>query len=206
MATPLPVITRGFRVANNMQTADGTCTNVFWLTAGVGMNENDVALGFQRVYFDVTAGPTIASLQSSNLQMINTEVTALDGTTPTIVVPYPALSVGLVVGQSAPINCALVLTWTTGQRGIAHRGRTFLPGIPSASIETGSGRWNSALIADATTWIQTWLDNMLSAPEELALMVVSQHAATSPTHDPVTGFTPRQGIGTQRRRTERQKP
>lgn len=206
MPTPLPIITRGYRVANNMQTDDGTCTNVFWLTAGDGENETTVAEAFQRLYFDVSDGPTIASLQSSNIQMINTEVTALDGTTPSVVLPYPALSVGLVVGQSAPINAALVITWTTGKRGIAHRGRTFLPGIPSASLETGSGRWNTALITDAENWIQTWLDNMLGAPEELALMVVSQHAATSPTHDPVTGFTPRQGIGTQRRRTERQRP
>lgn len=189
-----------------MHSNDATFANIFWFLADPAMTEVDVANTFQDEYFDIGSGSTIASLQSQDLTMDRVEVTGLDGISTTFVQPYGTVKHGLVLSQASAANAALVITWSTGIRGRANRGRTYLPGIPSASLESGSGRWNSALITDANAWINNWITNMANAVNPLTLMQVSQRAASSPHHAPVTSFTPRQGIGTQRRRTERQKP
>jgi hypothetical protein len=206
MPTPLPVISDGFRVAHVMHSNDATFANVFWFITDGTVNDGDVAAGFMDAYFDISSGPTIASLQSQDLTMDGVEVIALDGISESHFFPYATTKHGLVLSQAAAANACLVLTWLTGVRGRSHRGRTFLPGCPNASLESGSGRWSSALITDAATWIQTWFDNLAGEPGNLLLAQVSQRAVDSPHHAAVTGFIPRQGIGTQRRRTERQKP
>jgi hypothetical protein len=205
-STPLPIIENGYRVAHNYHSGDATFTNVFWLTADPSATEQDVADTFQLWYFDTSAGPTIASLQSQDLTFDSTEVTKLDGVTPTLVAPYTTVQHGLVLSQMAAANASFIISWETGVRGRSNRGRTFFAGGPSASLETGSARWSSAFLSDMNSWIPTWLSNMAAATFPLFLMVVSQHSELGPHHNPVTGFVARQGIGTQRRRTEREKP
>jgi hypothetical protein len=190
-----------------MHSADATFVNVYWLLAGNPGDPTVMATDFFDSYDTAGgSGSSMRHLQSQDLQLDGADITLLDGVTPTVQVLRASTTHGAVLTQSSSANSSLVLTWETGIRGRSNRGRTFLPGIPSASLETGSARWSSALITDANLWVANFIAALNASTSNLQLLVVSQHAAGGPHHHPVTDFIPRQGVGTQRRRTERAKP
>lgn len=203
---PLPVITNGFRLANNYHSNDATFTNVFWVVADGVTTTDDVAQAWFAAY-DIGAsfaGPL--ALHSANVTMDNVQVTPLDGVSPTDTIPRATATPGLAGTPMAAANAALVVTWETGFRGIRNRGRSFFAGLPNASLETGAGRWSSALITDANDAFSNFLDNLANGDPSLQLTVVSQRSEFAPSHNAITSFIVRQGVGTQRRRTERNKP
>lgn len=206
MATPLPVITNGFRVAHQYHSSDATFVNVFWLLASVSSFAADVGADFIDAYQDAGSSSPIKNLHSSDVTFDQVTVTPLDGVTPSVDVIYPSATHGGGASPPAAANAALVVTWETDQRGRAHRGRSYLGGCPAASLETGGARWGTALITDANLWIPNFLAALEAASNSYTLMVVSQRAAAGPSHRLVGSFVPRQGVGTQRGRTERAKP
>lgn len=203
---PLPVINDSLRIAHTMHSADATFVNVYWVRSDAYTDEATIAGDFFDAYDTGGGSSSMRHLQSQDLQLDGAEVTALDGVSPSVFIPRGSTTHGAVTSQASAANSALVITWLTGKRGASRRGRTFLPGIPSASLETGSARWSSALIADAELWVPNFIAALFTGPSIITLLQVSQHAADSPHHDDVIGFRPNQGIGTQRRRTERTKP
>src|SRR5215831_12516697 len=134
MSTPLPVITNGWRLAHNYGTADATFTNVYWFITG-----------------DATVGSSFSmkALHSSNVTFLSCDVTALDGISPTVNVPYSSGVHGGGASPAVAANSALVVTWETGARGRSNRGRSFLAGMPGASLETGGAQWGTAILTDA---------------------------------------------------------
>ena len=204
---PLPIINDSFRLAHFMHSADASFINVYWLRSDSFTDEATMAADFFDAY-DTGGGlgSSMRHLQSQDLQLDGAEVTLLDGVSPSVFVNRGSTTHGAVTTQSSAANAALVITWLTGKRGASRRGRTYLPGIPSASLETGSARWSSALVTDAQSWIPNFIGALFNGPSVLTLLQVSQHAADSPHHDDIIDFRPNQGIGTQRRRTERTKP
>lgn len=203
---PLPVIPDAVRLAHLMHSADATFVNVYWLRCDSYSDEATTALDFFDAYDTAGGSSTMRHLQSQDLQLDGADVTALDGVSPTVNVPRPTVVHGAVLSQSVAANASLVLTWETGRRGRDNRGRTFLPGCPSASMETGSARWSTSLITDANSWVANFIGALFTSSSVITPMVVSQHAIAAPHHNDILSFIPRQGIGTQRRRTEREKP
>ena len=204
---PLPVINDAFRLAHMMHSDDATFINTYWLRSDSFTDEATMAADFFDAYDNGTgSNSSMRHLQSEDVTLDGAEVTLLDGVSPTVFVPRGTTTAGAVLSQSSAANASLVITWLTGKRGGARRGRTFLPGIPSASLETGSARWSTALITDATLWVPNFIGGLFNSSSVLTLLQVSQHAADSPHHDDVIDFRANQGIGTQRRRTERTKP
>lgn len=203
---PLPVIENGFRIANRYHSGDATFVNVFWVVADGVSTTDAVATAFFAAY-DI--GPSFAgpmALHSANVTFDDVQVTPLDGESPTDTIPRGSVVQGLAGTPMTAANAALVVTWETGFRGGRNRGRTFFAGMPNGSLETGGGRWSSAFITDANDAVSAWLTSMANGSPGLTNIVVSQHSEIAPGHKEVTSFICRQGVGTQRRRTERNKP
>lgn len=206
MATPLPIITDGFRVTNIYGSDDAQFTNTYWVQSGTTVTPTALGSAFIDAYDNNTGGSTMRALHSSSITLHSVDVTALDGVTPTVNVPRAAGVHGTGVANAAAANAALVITWLTGIRGRAARGRTFLGGLPASSMEDGGGLWSTAILTDALDWVQNFLDAIVG--HDLQLLMVSQRSTETPglhVH-PITDFTPRAGVGTQRGRTERNKP
>jgi hypothetical protein len=206
MTTPLPVISGGFRLANLYHSNDATFVNTYWLLAGSAIDPNSVATAFMAAY---DQGPSFAgplALHCADVTFDAVEVTPLDGISDTVVVQRESVTAGLATGPMAAANAAFIVTWLTGARGRSNRGRSFLAGCPNASLETGGGRWSSGFIVDANEAIQAFLDNLGNGDPALTLQVVSQHSVEGPHHRDVFEFIARQGVGTIRGRTERNKP
>jgi len=203
----LPLITDAFRLAHLYHSADATFVNVYWLLSPDADTEEDVALAFFDAYQN--AGPssfTLNKMHSEDILFDGAQVTKLDGTSPTVVVPYPSMTQGGTTSTMTSAQACLVITWTTGERGRDRRGRSFLGGIPAASLETGRGRWNSALVTDAEDALIGWFDGLAGGSPSITQLVVSQHGPDPGSFRTCNSGIPRQGIGTQRRRTERNKP
>lgn len=203
MAIPLPVITNGFRLAHNYATVDGKFTNVFWLLSADTTDAVSVGTVFIDAYQNVTGSFSMKSLHSSDVTFGSCDVTPLDGSSPTANVPYSA---GVHGGGSSPCSAAnscLVITWETGIRGRNHRGRSFLGGIPAASLESGAARWGAGLITDANDAVDGFINGLAGGDPSLQLLVVSQRAESGPSHHIFDSALPRRKVGSQRRRTER---
>jgi len=204
--TPLPVISNGFRIAHRYHSADASFVNVFWVVAAASATTSTIATGFRNAYQNIGSSFAMINLQSSDITYDATDITPLDGVTPTDPIAYPSTTHGSAGAGMAAANAALVITWLTGARGRNNRGRSYIAGIPQAGIETGSGRWSGATIADALDAASGFINGLFIQTPSMDLVVVSQHSVHGPGHRAVTDWTPRAGIGTQRRRTERNKP
>lgn len=204
---PLPIIADAARIANLYHSGDATFVNTYWVhsTAG-GATAAQFAADFIDAYDNTSSAPTMRSLHSSDITLDGVEVTLLDGVTPTLHFARGAGIHGAGVSPMAAAQASLIITWETGIRGRNNRGRTFLAGVPNASLEAGGARWGTAIIADADLWVTNFMNALLDEPTGLELLVVSQRSETGPSHHPVLTFVSRQGVGTQRRRTERNNP
>jgi hypothetical protein len=118
-------------------------------------------------------------------------------------VPYSSGVHGGGASPAVAANSALVVTWETGARGRSNRGRSFLAGMPGASLETGGARWGTAILTDAADAIDGFLTALAGTDPGMNLQVVSQHSELGPHHRPVNEGLARQKVGSQRRRTER---
>jgi hypothetical protein len=206
VSTPLPVITDGFRLAHEYHSSDATFVNVFWLLAGGSATPADVGAVFIAAYATIGSSFSMKSLHSSDITFDKCVVTPLDGVTPSVEVPYSSGVHGGGVAGAVAANSAFIITWLTGERGRNHRGRSFLGGCPSASLEVGGARWGSSIIADALDAAGGFTSGLLAGTPSLDLLVVSQHSVAGPGHLTVSDWTPRAGVGTQRGRTERAHP
>lgn len=203
MPIPLPVITNGWRVAHNYKTVDGTFTNVFWMVSADATDDVSVATVFIDAYDTVGTSFKMRSLHSSDVTFVSVVTTALDGSSPSVETLYASGVHGTGTSPASAANSCLVITWESGIRGRANRGRSFLGGIPAASLESGSARWGTGLITDANDAIDGFTNGLGGGDPSLTLLVVSQRAAAGPGHHNVFQGIPRAKIGTQRRRTER---
>jgi len=202
----LPIVTDGYRLAHEYHSADATFVNVFWLLSPDASSEADLANAFFDAWAHVSGSFSMKSLQSSDITYDGATVTKLDGTSPSVFVAYGSTTHGSAGSGMAAAQAALVITWVTGERGRNHRGRSYIAGVPNASLETGSARWSSALIADAVDAVQGFLDGANGGSPSFTPLVVSQHSVHGSSELEITGGIPRQGLGTQRRRTERTHP
>lgn len=207
MPTPLPVITNGFKLANHYHSDDATFVNTYWCRTADPSDAAQVGADFIVAYDNVSLAPTMRSLHSEDITFDQVEVTPLDGSSPTVSVARSPGVAGLGVSPMAAAQAALIITWETGIRGRNRRGRSFLAGVPNASLESGGARWGTAIIADALDWVQNFINVLAdSSASPITLLVVSQHSVAGPHNQAIFGFIPRTGVGTQRRRTERNNP
>ena len=203
---PLPIITDGFKVENLYHSDDATFANIYWLQYNAATTPADVGADFITAYDTGATTPTLKALHSSSVTFDGVNVTALDGVTPTEFVARGAGVAGGGAALCASANAAMVITLLTGQRGRARRGRLFLGGCPASSMHDGGGLWSTALVADAQSWYSNFYDNLINTGYQP--LMVSQRSEEIPGDHfyPITAWTARQGVGTQRGRTERNKP
>lgn len=94
---------------------------------------------------------------------------------------------GAFNGGPVPYQVAGKIRWYTDLKGRAHRGATFLPGLPAARVVEGSSRWNT----DAVNYMAELADAMLTAygPEGTStfgrFVVISRQLDGEPRDPPV---------------------
>lgn len=76
---------------------------------------------------------------ASALELVKIKVTSMDAqNAPGIEYTSGLPLAGLSAGECLPANCAAQITFYTGLRGRAYRGRIFVPGVPEASTNGSS--------------------------------------------------------------------
>lgn len=102
-------------------------------------------------------------------------------------------------GQAVPPNqIALAVSLTTGfNRGVAHRGRFFLP-MPWITLD-GAGRLGAPVAASIGAECEQLLQDVNNNPANLEMVVMSRKAG-NPGHRRVTGIEIGRVLDTQRRR------
>jgi len=200
------VISNGWRLAHKYHSADATFVNVFWLLSSAASDEEDLFDCFSAAWSHAGSSFAMINMQSSDIHYDGADITKLDGMSPTVFVPYDSSTSGAAGAGMVAAQAALVITWNTGERGRNNRGRSYIAGLPQAALETGSARWANSTIADAQDAVGGFLTGLTTGSPAAQLLVVSQHSVHGPSHLFVLSGTPRQGLGTQRRRTERTHP
>jgi hypothetical protein len=201
--TPLPIITNGFRVAHEYHSAAASFVNVFWTLASVTSTAFQVGTDWNTAWDAGGAGGILHAF-SADMTYDGCTVTPLDGVSPSTIVNRASPSHGAGGSPMAPANVSLIVTWRSGTRGRAYRGRTYFAGVPNAAINAGGATWNASTISLITGQVTTWLAALAATPSSQELLCVSQHAASSPHHSLMQTWLVRPYLGTQRRRTERE--
>lgn len=113
---------------------------------------------------------------------------------PDFITPFPAASLGAIVGDSQPSFCAALLSIRTAQGGRSKRGRMFLAGLPESgttqsSINTTAPTW-AAILAFAACLVDKFIDNAELGSGRYALGVYSRLIGGAAFPYGATGFTP----------------
>ncbi len=169
--------------------------------------QKSAGTGSHATIADEVAGAFAGSLwavASAGWQLGETDIIALDGTSPTqtVVSAVFGQAGGHGTGNAMPNALCQVVTWQTDVRGKSHRGRSYIP--MGASDQLTDPRTN-LLTSGAVAALQTEADNFLSllnssSPVTIDLVVVSRKLGTASL---VTSSRANAAVGIQRRRYER---
>lgn len=108
---------------------------------------------------------------------------------------------GTLPGLSVPLNVAMVLSHSTGNRGRSYRGRTYLPGLSEADL--GTRDWvGSALTDTLAAWTNFILEVELNTAFDfvIASRVQGGVELTQGIMTPVTNTVAKSEAGTRRKR------
>lgn len=189
----------GVRVAMEFTKDGQTVVNVYHVSCTQPLiTANLTAIGNAFLAWWVNELRTVQSSALVLARIVVTDVSQQEGQQ-AIVVPTVSAA-GAVAGTDAPNNVALVVTHRTAQIGRTRRGRTYLPGVPAASV-AGSTYNTSAVAAILAAY------GALAArltPTSSFLVVASYQFNGQPREaavlTAVTAFTANDVIDTQRRR------
>jgi len=112
---------------------------------------------------------------------------------------------GTQAGARLPNNVAMVLKFSTDQRGRSYRGRVYLPGMVIESLET-SDTWLPAAAGAITSNFNLYIADIDDAwtDPEITHVVVSRYTDNAPrttgVATPVTAVTYNPAVATQRKR------
>jgi len=148
---PLPVIPDVFRVTLNWEAPNGLIAATVLHFGAPTLTDADVWAAIDAHFF---AGMWDAL--SPDASITSVDIIALDGTSGTQTFGPPTNNIGNGAGQALAQVCALVKS-STGLRGPAHRGRSFLPFVGETDVDAGK------LIAGADSGTTTAWEAMRTA-------------------------------------------
>ena len=140
------------------------------------------------------------ALHSSVCTFGNVEVTAYDGSTPTVVTPRAAGVHGLAGTPPVGSNVAGIITLQSVIRGPRGRGRLFLGGIPAGELDSDGARWSTSFPTD----VQTFFGEMQTQLLSLGYNQVIVSLKHSDFHQ-LDQFAGRRYLGTQKARAFRER-
>lgn len=175
------------------------CENVFHWRYSTDPSQSDAtSLAAAIVAWWNASGKTVSTPQVSLQRVKLTNMTTQTGFSFEYTTGLP---VGGTVGQpSLPNNCALVIKWTTGNRGRSFRGRTYHMGLDEYNTS------NNAVTAAYAGLVATAYANYLAlvATPQPTLVVASRFSNNLPRTTalltPVTGLSVETIVDSQRRR------
>lgn len=199
-STPLPVIAGSSLVVQHLESADElhTMINRFCVHHNAGApTPGQLADQVAQHY-----AATILSLMGDTISLGVTDVTPLDGTTPTETFATPSVgAVGsITTGVNLPLATSLVISWRTGTRGRSHRGRSYLPGVTSTHVvDARSRQLTPAIVASITLQARAFISALAADSFSLELQVLSRKLGTATL---ITDGLGNPGVCLQRRRYE----
>jgi len=126
---------------------------------------------------------------------VSCAITPLDGTSATHV--EPATVTGAFSGTLVPDQVAMVVTFRTALAGRSHRGRAYIPGLPTAALDSSGYLWSVTNTDGMTSDFGDWQSAMATSTSSMTHGVLSRSLGVI---TPVTSYQARRQIATQRRR------
>jgi hypothetical protein len=186
----LPVIADCFRVTVEWGSQNGvTPRNVFHVSS----TSDDVTAIGAAILGAYQEGQWTA--MHNGFEQLNLAILPLDGSTATTLIDAVGTpnSTGASTGDMVP-EAALIMSFATGLRGPAHRGRIYIGPVGESEIDSGKIQGDFGATADAWAAFQ---DALIASSPSCALVVASYKHATMAQVHTIVG---KGDVATQRRR------
>lgn len=170
----LPIIAGAYLVA---QQTNGTpeelhpFVNRFCVLCLTSPTSHDVAEAFSTAYFTAFENVITAAVKLGS-----TEVTKLDGTSPTVTVDgaHFGTAFGGPLVVRFPWTLAFGITWQTAIRGRSTRGRSYIPGVDGSQVlDSGTRPLTALAITELQAAGDALIANLAAATPAMALEVLS---------------------------------